>query len=843
MSDHTKTKGQLIEELQRLRKQLAQLQAASDEYRQAEEALRSQIAEQQIIFDSVPALVWFKDTQNKILRLNRAAAEAMGLSADDIQGKSVYKLNPGEADHYYQDDREVIETGTPKKGIVEPLVAASGETRWLQTDKIPYLDTGGNIAGVIVFATDITERVKAEEALRKAQEELEHRVQERTAELAETTARLREEIAEHEQTGRALLQERDLLQALMDNVPDMIFFKDTETRVIRTNKAHAQFLGYANPQDAVGKTDFDFFSPDEAPGFYAEEQNVMRTRQPVVDRVGQTPDHRTGELRWLSETKVPITDEAGQVAGLVGIARDITVRKLAEDELARRNNQLRTAAEVSRAATGILDPNVLIQQVVNLVHDRFGLYYVGLFLVDGTGEWTGQRNKWAVLRAGTGEAGRQMLTAGHKLEIGGESMIGWCVANRQARIALDVGQEAVRFDNPYLPQTRSEMALPLTARGQVIGAMTVQSEKGAAFSDEDIAVLQTMADQVANVIENTRLFDEQGRIASLLGERVRELDCLNDISRKIDEALPVPEFLGWVAERIPSAMRHPELCTVAIDLEGRIYGTAEAVELPCHIMHGLRVGDEVLGRVYLAYSEQREFLDGDSALLGSIANRVSGYIENRRLFEQTQAALAEVEATHRSYLRGRWQDYLHQQATLHQDGVVYDQPDLGTGTLQGQDTTTSVPRPPEQGRATAEGDPTGTSGHGAERSELIVPIVLRGQTLGMLGLEDPYGARQWSEEDRALVEAVSRQLALALENARLLEETQRRATREQLVSDITNRMRETLDMETILKTAISEIADTLGLARVEVRMKEEGAQPGNERGEIDPARQLSSGPG
>jgi GAF domain-containing protein len=107
-------------------------------------------------------------------------------------------------------------------------------------------------------------------------------------------------------------------------------------------------------------------------------------------------------------------------------------------------------------------------------------------------------------------------------------MVGWCVANKQARIALDVGEEAVRFENPLLPETRSEMALPLIVRGQVIGAMTVQSTQESAFSDEDVAVLQTMADQLAVAIENARLFEqaqtraERERLVRTITNRVHQ---------------------------------------------------------------------------------------------------------------------------------------------------------------------------------------------------------------------------------------------------------------------------------------------------------------------------------
>ena len=186
--------------------------------------------------------------------------------------------------------------------------------------------------------------------------------------------------------------------------------------------------------------------------------------------------------------------------------------------LERRSAQLQTALEVSSAVSSILDPGKLIQRVVNLVRERFDLYYAGLFLVDQTGEWTGEPGRWAVLRAGTGEAGQKMLEQGHKLEAGGISMIGWCVANKRARIALDVGEEAVRFENPLLPETRSELALPLISRGQVLGAMTIQSTQEAAFSKKDIAVLQGVADQIAIAIENARAYELEREAARQLRE-------------------------------------------------------------------------------------------------------------------------------------------------------------------------------------------------------------------------------------------------------------------------------------------------------------------------------------
>lgn len=192
------------------------------------------------------------------------------------------------------------------------------------------------------------------------------------------------------------------------------------------------------------------------------------------------------------------------------------------EEAGHRAMWSQTAAEVSRAAGTVLEMEELLQQVVNLVQERFDLYYAGLFLVEQDFVVDGKPGDWAVLRVGSGEAGRQMVEQGHRLEIGGESMIGQCVATKQPRIAMDVGQEAVRFANPFLPDTRTELALPLVSRGQAVGALTIQSRQQAAFSMDDIAVLLTMADQLAIAIDNASLI-KQAQARAEREQRVRAI--------------------------------------------------------------------------------------------------------------------------------------------------------------------------------------------------------------------------------------------------------------------------------------------------------------------------------
>lgn len=167
------------------------------------------------------------------------------------------------------------------------------------------------------------------------------------------------------------------------------------------------------------------------------------------------------------------------------------------EQALRRANLLAAAAEVSQNITHIMNIEELLPKTVDIICEAYDFYYAGVFLIDEAGEF-------AVLRAGRGEPGRIMIENNHKLAVGGNSMIGACTALNEARISLDVDTEKVWYPNPVLPDTRSEMALPLAVGHRVIGAVTVQSTEAAAFSDEDVSSLQAMANQLAIAIDNAR---------------------------------------------------------------------------------------------------------------------------------------------------------------------------------------------------------------------------------------------------------------------------------------------------------------------------------------------------
>lgn len=239
---------------------------------------------------------------------------------------------------------------------------------------------------------------------------------------------------------------------------------------------------------------------------------ALQTNRNIAQPIEKLTDAASKIAMGALDQRVEITrkDEFGQLGDAFNVmAQQIqTSQTELEQRVAARTldlelraRQLQAAAEVGQAATTIRDINDLFSQVTHLISERFDFYHAGIFLLDSAGEN-------AILQAANSEGGQRMLARNHQLEVSETSIVGYATARCQPRIALDVGRDAVYFDNPDMPETRSEMALPLMVGGKLLGALDVQSKRSAAFSDEDIVVLQVLANQLAIAIENARLFTE-----------------------------------------------------------------------------------------------------------------------------------------------------------------------------------------------------------------------------------------------------------------------------------------------------------------------------------------------
>ena len=323
-------------------------------------------------------------------------------------------------------------------------------------------------------------------------------------------------------------------------------------------------------------------------------------------------------------------------------------------DLARKNEQISASNFVSHEIAAVQDLNQLLNQAVELISTRFGYYHVAFYLINPRGDY-------ATLQAASSEGGKKLVNEGYRLRVGVEGIVGFVAAERIPRIAVDVGEDAFYFDSPDLPETRSELALPLIIRDKVIGVLDMQSKEVQAFQYDELDMFQTLADQIAIAIENSRLLAESQMTIS-------QLEIISSENSRRD----------WQIELL---------------------------------------------------SEKPAFL----------------------------YAAGEIRPVKKKV------------------------------ELQGKNV-------------------------------LEVPLVLRGQKIGKISLHRKDKFQNWTPQEETVAKEVANQAALALENVRLVERTRQRANREQEIAKMTARIRETLDLETVLRTSARELQSTLKLDEVEVRL-------------------------
>jgi GAF domain-containing protein/HAMP domain-containing protein len=421
-------------------------------------------------------------------------------------------------------------------------------------------------------------------------------------------------------------------------------------------------------------------------GFFASQ----RLAEPIITLTDITGKVAEGDLSIRA--KISTQDEIGALANtfnrmtsqlqdtLGGLERRIAERT-ADVELARllserRAQDLQAISELSRTISTEQRLEILLPLVTRLVSERFDFYHVGIFFVDAT-------KQFAILQAANSEGGRRMLARGHRLEVGMTGIVGTVSQTGKPRIALDVGSDATFFDNPDLPETRSEMALPLNFRGETIGVIDVQSVKPGAFTEGDANTLSILADQIAIAIENARLFG------------------------------------------------------------------------------------------------------------------------------QTQQARDEAEALYNQFQKTEWKSFIEQGTT-----IGYRQSAIGGKPLSEPVETDEIRAAIEKGQVVV------FDGKNVKAQPTIaIPVQLRGQTIGVLNIKAPTKSHKWNQDEISLAQAVSDRLALALDNARLLQESQRRASKEAKIGEVTAKIGASINMRNVLQTAVEELGRALPGSEVVIQFE------------------------
>ena len=325
---------------------------------------------------------------------------------------------------------------------------------------------------------------------------------------------INQDITERKNAEIALRESEQRYQQILDAITDMVLVKGEKSRIVWANKAFRDYYGMSNEQmrDMI---DAPSVEPDYTLQYIKDDAYVYETGN--ILQIPEEPVTRHDGVTLLFETvKSPIRDIHGNVAMTVGVSRDITERKRAQETLRRRANQLETVAVVSSTASTVLDPDSLLQAVVDLTRERFNLYHAHIYLADEA--W-----QTLLLAVGAGEVGRRMVSQGHAIPMDAEkSLVARAARGRLAIIVNDVQSHADFLPNPLLPETRAEMAVPMVVGDRVLGVFDVQSDTVDDFTEEDANIYTTLAAQVAVALQNARLYVEQAATVTQL----RELDRL-----------------------------------------------------------------------------------------------------------------------------------------------------------------------------------------------------------------------------------------------------------------------------------------------------------------------------
>ncbi len=271
----------------------------------------------------------------------------------------------------------------------------------------------------------------------------------------------------------------------------------------------------------------------------------------------------------------------------------------------------------------------LLSRVVQIIAEQFGFYHAGLFLLD-------EEREWAELRAASSPGGQRMLERGHRLRVGAEGIVGAVAERGEARVAQDVGRDAFFFNNPDLPETRAEAALPLRVRGVTIGVLDVQSTDPYAFSTEDVSVLQALADQVAVAIDSARLFQKTQEILTAerrtYGERTRQT------WQELLRARPHLSFVGDASGIAPFTTWEPQMKAAA--QTGKIVidsDTPNVLAIP------LRVREQVIGVIDGRKPDGAAWTNEEINLLQTLTEQLSAALEGAQLYEDTQRRAAREQ--------------------------------------------------------------------------------------------------------------------------------------------------------------------------------------------------------
>jgi len=506
--------------------------------------------------------------------------------------------------------------------------------------------------------------------------------------------------------------------------------------------------------------------------------------------------------------------------------------------LERRALQLQTTADIAKLSTELPEPQMLMSQAIELIRSRFGFYHASIFIMDETGNW-------ADLTASTGEAGSKMIARHHRLALGSASIIGWVTANRLPRVALDVEQDPFHFKNPLLPETQSELAVPLLVGQRLLGALDVQSIEPHAFAEDDIRALEAIASEVAVAIDSARIQREMQEHLDRIerSDRAETQAAWGRIARS--RSVPIIHLTSSGEIGSPTGEVFQVIEDAIIQDATVLSSDGRDIAVPIQVR-----GETVATLAARRAKPSEPWNDEEIALMEAIASQSAQALEGARQRSEERRRVTELEVINRisqAVSQMLPQDTLFRIVRRQLIQAIGDT-DLKICIFDPQEDQLTISydsRRAEPARATTEplGDdlssvvirsrqPLLLTDNPAQRAAMLgvsdfgegikswlgVPMLLGDDILGTIILEDYDQDNRFTEDDAALLATVASQVAAGIQNANLLDQVQRTARRERLIHEITSKVRRSPDMKSILATSTRELGRALNAIRSTVSL-------------------------
>jgi len=459
-------------------------------------------------------------------------------------------------------------------------------------------------------------------------------------------------------------QEQFLLNSLLDNIPEKVYFKDSDGQYLRVSRSWINQFPPDQPPEFLGKTDLDLFQDESGSERHNREMEVIATTQASIGEI-QEKVLPSGKKDWEWISRIPLVDESGRSTGLLGISQNISDLKNAEMASRRGAQQLQTASEIARDTAGSLDTALILKNAVNLIRERFNYYHASVFLVESEG-------KFAVLQEASGKTGEIMKKIGHRLAVGSSSLVGQATEHAVTVVVNDTHSHTDYYPNPLLPDTSAEVVVPLKIGDHVLGALDVQSEIKDAFLAEDLRTLEILADQLSIALENANLFTKTHeqiskqkllrKLTTSASSSSEEDEAMQKITAGLTEALgsrvaiyfqsddgalELRSFAGYDDQAVPAitvnfdeglvgtaaSQRHSVGYSEPaenLQLDGRNSEIRSALAVPIIYL------DNLLGVLLLESTRAFSYDDNDRELLGSLGDSLGVIIANIRLLLQVR---------------------------------------------------------------------------------------------------------------------------------------------------------------------------------------------------------------